>query len=151
MTDIVDKETRSRWMAGIGQKDTAPELVVRKYLHREGFRYVLNDRRLPGSPDLVLPKYKVCVFVHGCFWHRHPHCSFASIPSSRPEFWASKFAVNVARDKRNVDDLIAVGWTVVVLWECGLRRKKSSEDLIWLPQAIRNAQVSAYQGPISWP
>lgn len=115
MTNIVDRETRSRWMAGVGQNGTAPELVVPKYFHREGFRYVLNDRRLPGSPDLVLPKYMVFIFIHGCFWHRHPQCSFASMPSSRPEFWTSKFEANVARDKRNVDDLIAMRRTVVGL------------------------------------
>ena len=151
VTDIVSPEKRSEMMSGIRAKNTKPDMRVRRALFSRGYRYRLHRRDLPGTPDIVLPGRRVAIFVHGCFWHRHPHCSLASIPSSRSEFWTGKFAANVARDKRNVDDLIAMGWTVVVLWECGLRRKKSSEDLVWLPRAIRTAQVSAHQGPITWP
>lgn len=121
VTDIVDKETRSRMMSGIGGKDTKPELVIRRALHARGFRFRLHDKRLPGKPDLTLPKYNAVIFVHGCFWHRHKGCRYATTPSTRPEFWAEKFSTNVERDARNEADLKALGWRVAVIWECALR------------------------------
>ena len=121
MADIVPKEVRSRMMAGIGGKNTRPELLVRKGLHAAGFRYRLHDRALPGKPDIVLPKYRAVIFVHGCFWHRHPGCRYASTPATRPEFWASKFSANVARDSAARSALLLAGWRVATIWECALR------------------------------
>lgn len=118
MVDIVDKATRSRMMSGIRGKDTKPEIVVRKYLHRHGLRFRLHDRSLPGKPDLVFPKYRVAMFVNGCFWHRHQGCSFAATPSSNTDFWESKFVATQERDRRNRLALIELGWTVRVVWEC---------------------------------
>ena len=102
MVDVVSSKVRSRMMAGIGGKDTKPELALRKGLFALGLRYRLHDRKLPGRPDIVLPRWNAVVFVHGCFWHRHPGCRFATTPSTRPEFWLDKFKKNVARDQRNV-------------------------------------------------
>lgn len=118
MTDIVDKKTRSRMMSGIGAKDTKPELALRRALHARGFRYRLHDKRLPGKPDIVLPRYNAVIFVHGCFWHRHPNCRYATTPATRPEFWAEKFRGNVERDKRNQAALKDLGWRVALVWEC---------------------------------
>ena len=121
MPDIVDKATRSRMMAGIRNKDTRPELSLRKALHARGLRYRLHDRRLPGRPDLVFPKHRAVCFVHGCFWHRHPGCRYATTPATRPAFWQAKFADNVARDERNCQQLLQEGWRIAVVWECSLR------------------------------
>lgn len=120
MTDIVDAAARSRIMAAVRQKNTKPEIVLRRLLHRAGFRFRLHRRDLPGRPDLVLPKHRAAVFVHGCFWHRHPRCRRASTPKTRPEFWEAKFVANVARDLRAIKALEAGGWRVFVVWECGL-------------------------------
>ena len=121
MTDIVDSQTRSRMMAGIRGKDTKPELALRRSLHALGFRYRLHAKGILGKPDLVLPKYKAVIFVHGCFWHRHPGCRYASTPATRPEFWASKFSSNVARDSAVRSALLLAGWRVAAIWECALR------------------------------
>ncbi len=121
MTDIVDSQTRSRMMAGIRGKDTKPELALRQSLHALGFRYRLHAKGIPGKPDLVLPKYKTVIFVHGCFWHRHPGCRYASTPTTRTEFWESKFSANVARDSAVRSALLLAGWRVATIWECALR------------------------------
>lgn len=118
MADVVDKATRSRMMAGIKDKDTQPELIVRKYLHSQGIRYRLHRSDLPGKPDLVFPRFGCVVFVHGCFWHRHKGCSYAATPKSRQEFWAHKFGSNIERDRRNNKQLRRLGWHVLVIWEC---------------------------------
>lgn len=127
MTDIVDSQTRSRLMAGIRGKDTKPELILRRSLHALGFRYRLHVKGISGKPDLVLPKYRAVIFVHGCFWHRHPDCRYASTPSTRPEFWASKFAANVARDNAVRWNLLLDGWRVATIWECAMRSKAGAE------------------------
>lgn len=119
--DVVDAAKRSRMMAGIKSKNTGPEMIVRKYLHAQGFRYRLHPRKLPGSPDVVLPKHRVVIFIHGCFWHRHRSCKLATNPSSNVERWTMKFQGNVERDARNAAALRALGWTVIVVWECELR------------------------------
>jgi DNA mismatch endonuclease, patch repair protein len=118
MTDIVDPETRSQWMSGIRSRDTKPELAVRCFLHRAGLRFRLGGAGLPGRPDVVLPRWRTVVFVHGCFWHRHQGCRFAYNPKSRPEFWQQKFAENVERDVRNMAALEDLGWRPLVVWEC---------------------------------
>ena len=122
MIDVVDKATRSRMMAGIQGKNTLPELAVRRSLHAAGFRYRLHVASLPGKPDIVLPRYRAVILVHGCFWHRHPGCRFATTPATRPDFWLDKFRQNVMRDRRNHDALIEQGWKVATVWECDIRR-----------------------------
>lgn len=121
--DIVDSATRSRMMSGIQSKNTKPEMLVRQYLHAQGFRYRLHTRELLGSPDLVLPKYHVVIFVHGCFWHRHAGCRFATQPASNIERWKTKFQSNLERDAKNVAALQATGWRVLMVWECELKRE----------------------------
>jgi DNA mismatch endonuclease (patch repair protein) len=118
MADVVDPVTRSRMMAGIGPAHTRPEILVRSYLHRAGLRFRLHVKGLLGRPDLVIPKYRAIVFVHGCFWHRHPGCTFATTPGTRYEFWQAKFRQNVARDHRVADTLRQTGWRVFSVWEC---------------------------------
>lgn len=131
MTDVVDGATRSRMMASIRGKDTRPELRVRRYLHAAGLRFRLHAKQLPGSPDLVFPACHVAVFVHGCFWHRHPFCRYATTPATRREFWLDKFARNVIRDQRNLLALEQMGWTPLVIWECDTREVESLDGLYW--------------------
>lgn len=121
MTDIVDPETRSRMMSRIRGRDTRPEVGLRRALHSRGLRFRLHDRRLPGRPDIVFPRFRAACFVNGCFWHRHAGCRYATTPASRRAFWAAKFEANVARDARNRLELLAVGWRVAVVWECAVR------------------------------
>jgi DNA mismatch endonuclease, patch repair protein len=119
--DVVDRATRSRMMAGIGGRDTSPELAVRRALHAAGFRFRLHARDLPGSPDIVLPRYRAAIFVHGCFWHRHQACRFTTTPATRPMFWQKKFDENVARDQRQLRLIKQRGWRPFVIWECEVR------------------------------
>jgi len=136
MVDVVDKATRSRMMSSIQGKNTKPELLVRKYLHSRGLRFRLHAKELPGKPDLIFPKYKVVVFVHGCFWHQHPRCKFAVVPASNVEFWEQKLGANRERDQRNKRMLKALGWRALTIWECqlddrllsGLARKIIAKD-----------------------
>lgn len=136
MVDIVDSRTRSRMMAGIKGKNTKPELVVRCYLHSKGFRYRLHDDKLPGRPDIIMPKYKLLIFVHGCFWHRHQGCRFATTPDQNRAKWQEKFRQNVERDQKQRRQLLDLGWRVLVIWECALRSPKP--DLSWLPEHIKS-------------
>ena len=126
--DTLTPEQRHKNMQHIRNKDTKPEIITRKYLFSKGFRYRKNDSRLPGHPDIVLPKYHTVVFVHGCYWHRHPGCKKASIPSNNREFWQSKFDVNVERDIKEQTQLKAMGWHVIVVWECEISNKKKREE-----------------------
>lgn len=105
-------------MRAVGQKNTAPEMVVRRTLHALGLRFRLHRKDFPGTPDIVLPKYRTVVFVHGCFWHRHEGCRRATVPKTRTEFWVGKFEKNVERDRRNEALLVSAGWKVVTVWEC---------------------------------
>lgn len=115
-------------MARVGSKNTKPEMLVRSVLHRLGYRFRLHRGGLPGRPDIVLPKYKTAIFVHGCFWHRHPDCSKASTPKTRVDFWQDKFDANVARDRRNEDALRSDGWQVVIVWECETKKVEALAD-----------------------
>lgn len=128
MTDIVDSKQRSVLMAGIRSRNTAPELAVRRIAHRMGLRFRLHRKDIPGCPDLVFPKHRLVIFVHGCFWHRHQGCKYAYTPKSRIEFWAKKFASNVARDARQEAALKALGWQVLVIWECETKDEVAVED-----------------------
>ena len=116
MNKISDQ--RSRNMSAIKSKNTKPEIAVRKMLHALGYRFRLHRKDLPGSPDIVLPKYKTVIFVHGCFWHRHENCKFASTPKTRKEFWENKFNENMKRDKNNFKELKKLNWNLLVIWEC---------------------------------
>ena len=118
MTDRLSKERRSWNMAQIRAMNTEPELVVRSVLHNLGYRFRVHSRKLPGRPDIVLPKWELVVQVHGCFWHRHKGCKFAYTPKTRTEFWKNKFAQNVERDCRTHRKLRRLGWRVVTVWEC---------------------------------
>lgn len=120
--DIVDSATRSRMMAAIRGKNTGPEIVVRRYLHAHGYRFRIHRKDLPGKPDIVMPKLRTCIFVHGCFWHRHPDCKYAYTPKSRLDFWLPKFAKNVERDLAAQSALRALGWNVVIIWECETKK-----------------------------
>ena len=119
-------EKRSRNMAAIKSKNTKPELVIRRSLHAMGYRFRLHKKDLPGKPDIVLPKYKIAFFVHGCFWHRHEGCKLSTIPKIRTEFWMEKFRGNVERDKLNQAKLISMGWTPLIIWECETKKNVNS-------------------------
>lgn len=149
MTDIVDSKTRSRMMAGIRSKDTKPELVLRRALHARGLRYWLHGKAIKGRPDIVLPRFKAVIFVHGCFWHRHFGCRYAKAPSTRSEFWHAKFAVNVARDAAVKAALLGGGWRVATIWGCALRRPQQIEATVdvlaqWL--AMNSAELEIGEG-----
>ncbi|KRG75785.1 hypothetical protein ABB30_11115 [Stenotrophomonas ginsengisoli] len=120
------QEQRSRMMRGIRGSNTQPELQVRTALHARGFRYRLNAKDLPGRPDIVLPKWKTVIFVHGCFWHAHQGCRYFRIPATRTEFWEQKLAANAARDARQIEQLLAMGWRVLAVWECALKNKNAT-------------------------
>lgn len=151
MTDIVDQQTRSRMMSGIRGKNTKPELALRRALHARGFRFRLHSKNVYGRPDLVLPKYRAVVFVHGCFWHRHEGCRFASTPSTREEFWRKKFEANVARDEAVRGKLLEDGWRIATVWECALRKTdqvNASVDLLsaWLRSNELQLQIGDKDG-----
>ena len=138
--DKLDTERRSRNMSKVRGKDTAPELRVRRVAHRMGLRFRLHRKDLPGKPDLVMPKHRLAVFVHGCFWHRHEGCGRASTPSTRADFWQAKFDANVARDRRQIAALERLGWRVVVLWEC------ESRDEVAIAARLRAAVAGRADG-----
>jgi DNA mismatch endonuclease (patch repair protein) len=121
MTDRISEARRSWNMSRIRGKDTKPEIAVRSMLHRLGYRFRLHRNDLPGRPDIVLPSRKTVILVHGCYWHRHPGCRYAYSPKSRIDFWEKKFSENIARDRRNMDELQSIGWRALVVWECELR------------------------------
>lgn len=144
MIDIVDTKTRSRMMSGIKSKNTKPEMIVRRFLHAQGFRYRLHDKKLSGRPDIVLPKYNLAIFVHGCFWHRHTGCHLVSNPSQNEQKWSLKFKQNIERDEKHLEALSNKGWRVLIIWECGIRRVKP--DLSWLPKFVKSQQ-----NKMEWP
>lgn len=120
MADIFSTQKRSEIMSKISSKETKPEIYVRKHLFAKGFRFRKNDKRLPGKPDVVLPKYKTVIFVNGCFWHGHTECKKAKLPETRKEFWADKIKSNIERDERDLLQLQQMGWNVLVVWGCKL-------------------------------
>lgn len=123
MADVHDKETRSYNMSKIRGKDTKPEMIVRKFLHSMGFRYRLHDKKLPGKPDIVLPKYKTVINIHGCFWHGHEGCKYFVIPKTRTEWWMEKIMNTKNKDLANYQKLNEEGWKIIVIWECELKTK----------------------------
>lgn len=128
MTDKVSKEIRSYTMSQVKSENTKPELIVRKFLFSKGLRYRVNDKRLPGKPDLVFPKYKTVIFVNGCFWHHHD-CRTSLTPKSNTDFWNEKIKKNIRRDTKNYEDLKKLGWKIIVVWECELTNKKRKDTL----------------------
>lgn len=137
MADIKTKESRSYNMSRISGKDTKPEELVRKYLFSKGFRYRKNVRKLPGTPDLVLPKYRTVIFVNGCFWHGHEGCKYFVWPKSNAEFWRQKIETNISRDRRKEAQLRNMGWKVMIVWECELRPPKRQVTLERLESQLR--------------
>lgn len=121
MVDIVDVSTRSRMMAGIKGRNTKPEILIRKLLHKKGFRFRIHVKDLPGKPDIVLPKYKAVIFVNGCFWHGHKDCHLFKLPATRTEFWQEKITRNQANDSKSINLLLENNWKVGVVWECSIR------------------------------
>ncbi len=136
--DIYSKSKRSNIMSKISGKETKPEILVRKYLFSRGFRFRKNVKRLPGTPDIVLPKFNTVIFVHGCFWHGH-YCKAAKLPETRTGFWQNKINENIKRDKRNITELKKQNWNVITIWQCELNKKENREKrldkLVW---EIRN-------------
>lgn len=147
MADIVSAEKRSQMMAGIKGKNTKPELLIRRALHRSGFRYRLHGKKLPGRPDLVFPKYKAVLFIHGCFWHGHD-CHLFKWPGTRVDFWKQKIERNQQVDKTSLQRLLEAGWRVGVVWECSMRGKTKhpfdyivQETTKWLLSDIKYFQI----------
>ena len=134
--DVHSKEVRSYNMSCIKGKGTKPEEIVRKYLFSHGFRYRKNDKRLPGTPDIVLPKYKTVIFVNGCFWHGHEGCKYFVWPKNNAEFWKAKILQNIERDKRDFERLENAGWKVIVVWECSLKKTRRQQSLEYLMDRI---------------
>ena len=146
MTDIYSKNKRSRIMSKISGKETKYEILVRKFLFEKGFRYRKNDKRLPGRPDIVLPKYKIIIFIHGCFWHGH-HCKAAKLPETNKEFWENKINSNIERDKNNQLVLRKLGWKIIIIWQCELKNKKMiTEKLKEIEQKIQNKCINQPKG-----
>jgi DNA mismatch endonuclease, patch repair protein len=137
MADVHNKATRSYNMSQIRSKNTRPEMLVRRFLHIQGFRYSLHNKKLPGKPDIVLPKYKTIIFVHGCFWHGHTNCKYFVVPKTRTKWWLNKIADNKANDEKAVKALRKDGWKVITVWECKLKPVKAERTLSSLLRKIR--------------
>lgn len=136
MSDVHSPKVRSYNMSRIRNKGTKPEEIVRKYLFSKGFRYRKNDSRLPGKPDIVLPKYKTVVFVNGCFWHKHEGCRYFVWPKNNAEFWRRKITSNAERDQRIYNELKEQGWSVIIIWECALKNNQAETLLVLADQII---------------
>ena len=146
MVDVVSPADRSRMMAGIKGKNSQPELLVRRMLFASGYRFRLHRRDMPGTPDIVMPRRKVAIFVHGCFWHHHQGCRYAKMPATRPSFWKAKLEANVERDRRAVEKLQALGWRVLCVWECSTRDAEAAAGLqgamnSWIESSERLGEI----------
>jgi len=139
--DIWSKEKRSAVMSKIRSKNTKPEILLRKALFSKGIRYRIHSKELPGNPDLVFKKYKTAIFVHGCFWHYHKDCREGRIPSSNSKFWEEKLLKNINRDELRQSELRELGWKVIVVWECEIEKKLTSETLENLIRLIKNEVI----------
>ena len=141
MADVHEPEIRSYNMSRIKGKNTKPELIVRKFLFANGFRYRLHDKKLPGKPDIILKKYNTVIFVNGCFWHGHERCKYFRLPSTNPEWWEKKINDTKERDRKYHDKLIKDGWNVIVLWECQLKKNTAESTLKSLLETLTNNKV----------
>lgn len=128
-------------MSHIKSKNTKPEILVRHFLHAQGFRYRLHCKDLPGKPDIVLPKYKTVIFINGCFWHGHSECKYSSLPATNRDFWQNKISENIERDKATYDKLSTMGWRVLEVWQCQLKPKSKEETLNALIKEIRHEEI----------
>lgn len=145
MADVMTSEQRSRCMAAVKGKDTKPEMIVRKYLFSRGLRFRVQVRKLPGTPDIVLPKYKTVNFVNGCFWHGHEGCKYFRLPKSNIEFWKEKIGRNIERDRESRQALLDLGWKVIRVWECELRNKANREDTLnKIYKSITSSESTSY-------
>lgn len=136
MPDFLTPQQRHKCMASIHSKNTKPEVLVRQYLHAAGFRFRIHVKKLPGCPDVVLAKYRTCIFVNGCFWHGHRNCRYATRPKSNTDFWQTKIQNNIRRDELSVQALETMGWKVIIVWECELKKDKRDETLHALADRI---------------
>lgn len=144
--DKLTRDKRSWNMSRVRSKNTKPELLVRASLHRMGYRFRLHVRQLPGIPDVVLPRYKALIFVHGCFWHGHSNCKGGNIPKTRAQFWQNKIFENVSRDKRVYSELQETGWRIAVVWECTLKNKEATTNAFrnldkWIQSGLGNLEL----------
>jgi DNA mismatch endonuclease (patch repair protein) len=147
MADNLDKASRSVMMAKIRSHNTRPEIRVRRYLHKAGFRFRLHRKDLPGKPDLVLPMYRTALFVHGCFWHQHQGCKYSTMPKSNADYWTKKLARNLERDSVNFERLVELGWRVLIVWECSLKKKETASIALkstadWLRSDKTTGEIS---------
>lgn len=138
MADVHTKQVRSYNMSRIKGKDTSPEKLVRRFLHASGFRYRLHVKELPGKPDIVLPKYKTVIFIHGCFWHGHSRCKYFVVPKTRTEWWLKKIERNVVNDLRNRRKLEELDWSIIEIWECTLKKGAVEETLSLLLDKLKS-------------
>ena len=141
MSDTMTPEQRHKIMSQVHSKNTTPERAVRRELWRRGYRYRLNDRRLPGSPDLVLPKYRAVIFINGCFWHGHRGCTKYTVPKTNEQFWRKKVARNIARDELNAQRLDTLAWTVITVWECELSKKNLDATIARIEADLQAAKT----------
>lgn len=137
MADVHDKATRSYNMSRIKGKDTKPEMLVRRYLHAHGYRYRLHVKDMPGKPDIVLPRYKTVIFIHGCFWHGHEGCKYASLPKTRAAWWKEKIKKNIGNDKKAVTALQQAGWKIIILWGCELKPALLEQTLLAVKKSLK--------------
>lgn len=140
MADVFSKEKRKEFMSNLKEEGTKIELVVRKWLYSLGYRYRLNDKRLPGTPDIIIPKYKTAIFINGCFWHAHKNCKYFTMPKTRVDFWRKKLSQNTDRDEKKIEEIQKLGWKAIVIWECEIKDNKS-DRLISLLNEIRNISI----------
>ena len=141
MSDTMTPEQRHKIMSQVHSKNTTPERAVRRELWRRGYRYRLNDRKLPGSPDLVLPKYRAVIFINGCFWHGHRGCTKYTVPKTNEQFWREKVARNIARDELNAQRLDTLAWTVITVWECELSKKNLDATIAHIEADLQAAKT----------
>lgn len=144
MTDKLNSDQRHRCMSSIRSINTKPELIVRKFLFKEGFRYRLHIKKLPGSPDIVLAKYKTVIFINGCFWHGHKGCKKAGLPKTRTDWWEKKINTNIERDQNNYMQLKALGWHIIIIWECQLKTKVRALTLTSLSYTLNHLFLINY-------
>ena|SRR5882762_6687371 len=145
MADVHEPEVRSYNMRQIRSKDTSPEMLVRRFLHRHGFRYSLHDKKLPGKPDLVFRKYKTVVFIHGCFWHGHEGCRWFVVPKTRTEWWVNKIERNKRNDRRHTARLRRDGWSVLTIRECELKPSKREKTFARILKKVRQLKAGSAQ------
>lgn len=145
MTDVHSKQVRSYNMSMIRSKNTKPEMIVRRYLFSSGFRYRVNVQGIKGKPDIVFTKYRIVIFINGCFWHGHPNCKIFVLPKTNTEWWKSKIETTRKRDEKNQQLLKAEGWHVIVIWECQLKKKDRLKTLQWLSLQISRYILAYYQ------